>query len=82
MLNKYSITQLLFSVFCFLTISLVHAVGVLDSDLEEGQAQPIREGEKPVIPLDTKDPSYNAWKTLRDFSKDPKREPGPINIQK
>lgn len=32
--------------------------------------------------MDTKDPTYNAWQTLRDFSKDRKREPGPINIQK
>ena len=56
MLNKYSLTQLLFSVFCFFTVSLVQAAGILDSSLEEGQAQPIREGEKPVIPLDTKDP--------------------------
>ena len=48
----------------------------------EGAVAPIREGEKPVIPLDTKDPSYNLWNTLRDFSKDPKREPGPINVQK
>lgn len=56
------------------------AVGLLDSDLET-QA-PIREGEKPVIPLDTKDPSYNLWQKLRDFSKDPTREPGPINVQK
>lgn len=47
----------------------------------EGPAAPIREGEKPVIPLDTKDPSYNAWRKLRDFSKD-KREPGIFNVQK
>ena len=58
----------------------VLAVGLLDSDTEV-QA-PIREGEKAVIPLDTKDPSYNVWQKLRDFSKDPKREPGPINVQK
>ena len=51
-------------------------VGVLDSDAEV-QA-PYRKGEKPVIPLDTKDPTFNAWKKLRDFSKDPKRKPGPI----
>ncbi len=50
------------------------AVGPFDSDAEI-QA-PIREGEKPVIPLDTKDPTYNIWQELRDFSKDPKREPG------
>ena len=58
----------------------VLAVGPFDSDVEI-QA-PIREGEKPVIPLDTEDPSYNAWQQMRDFSQDPKREPGPINIQK
>jgi hypothetical protein len=60
--------------------STSYAVGLLDSD-SEVQA-PIRKGEKPVIPLDTKDPSFNAWQQLRDFSKDPKREPGPINVQK
>jgi len=48
----------------------------------EGKQTPIRKGEKLVIPLDTKDPSYNAWRQLRDFTKDPKREPGIINIQK
>ena len=48
----------------------------------EGPAAPIRKGEKPVIPLDEGDPSYNSWRVLRDFSKDPKREPGIINIQK
>ena len=48
----------------------------------DGQAAPIREGEQAVIPLDTGDPSYNAWRELRDLSEDPKREPGIINIQK
>jgi len=48
----------------------------------EGPTAPIRKGEKPVIPLDEGDPSYNSWRVLRDFSKDPKREPGIINIQK
>ncbi len=48
----------------------------------DGPAAPIREGEQAVIPLDTGDPSYNAWRELRDLSEDPKREPGIINIQK
>ena len=48
----------------------------------EGQVAPIRSGEKPVIPLDEDDPTYNIWRELRDLSKDPKREPGIINIQK
>jgi agmatinase len=48
----------------------------------ELEAVPIREGEEPVIPLDTGDPSYNLWRQLRDLSEDPAREPGIINIQK
>ena len=48
----------------------------------EGQVAPIRSGEKPVIPLDEDDPTYNIWRELRNLSKDPKREPGIINIQK
>ena len=48
----------------------------------EFEAEPIRKGEQPVIPLDKGDPSYEAWRKLRDLSTDPKREPGIINIQK
>lgn len=48
----------------------------------EFDAAPPKDGEKPVIPLDTKDPSYNAWRKLRDLSTDPKREPGIIDLQK
>lgn len=48
----------------------------------ELEASPIRKDERPVIPLDEGDPSYNVWRELRDLSKDPKREPGIINLQK
>lgn len=72
----------LLSIGAVLTTSAVAQVGLLDQGLENASQAPIREGEQPVIPLDTKDPTYNIWNTLRDFSKDPKREPGPINIQK
>ncbi len=50
----------------------VLAVPAMAQDLGheyEMTVAPIREGEKPVIPLDTGDPSYNAWRQLRDFSK-------------
>lgn len=51
-----------------------------DPDDPDQQA-PIRKGEKAVIPLDTKDPSYNLWQTPRDdLSKG--RKPGPIDIQR
>lgn len=73
---KYVIVLLLIA-----TVSTSYAIGLLDQGLESAPA-PIREGEKPVIPLDTKDPTYNIWHTLRDFSKDPKRSPGIINVQK
>ena len=48
----------------------------------EFETGPIREDEKPLIPLDEGDPTYNVWRQLRDLTKDPKREPGIINIQK
>jgi arginase family enzyme len=48
---------------------------------DPGEYAPIREGEKAVIPLDTKDPGYNAWQTTRDDLMKG-REPGPINIQR
>ena len=48
---------------------------------DPGEHAPMREGEKAVIPLDTKDPAYNVWQTTReDLMKG--REPGPINIQR
>jgi len=38
-------------------------------------------GVKPVIPMNTQDPTYDMWKTPRkDLNKG--REPGPINIQR
>ena len=64
-----------------LFVTGAHAQALLGHDLEM-EAAPIREGEQPVIPLDTNDPSYNIWRQLRDLSEDPEREPGIINIQK
>ena len=70
------------------TICLV-ATGILISGLANAQylgheyeleAAPIRPGEEPVIPLDTKDPSYNLWQKLRDMSNDTPREPGIIRL--
>lgn len=54
---------------------------ILDSDVEPDEQAPIREGEKAVIPLDTKDPTYNLWKTYRDDLTEG-REPGLINVQR
>ncbi|MGI9318203.1 MAG: agmatinase family protein [bacterium] len=66
----------------YVGFSLAMLVNAQDLGHEyELKAAPIREGEKPVIPLDTNDPSYNLWRQLRDFSNDPKREPGIINLK-
>ena len=47
----------------------------------EGPGTAVREGEKPVIPLDTKDPSYDAWRTPNpNLGKG--RPPGPIDVQR
>ena len=48
---------------------------------DPGEHAPIKEGEKAVIPLDTKDPAYNLWQTAREGLMKG-REPGPINIQR
>ncbi len=50
----------------------------------EGTQSPIREGEQPVIPLDTEDPTYNAWRTpLPSFEGEREgREPGLVNPQR
>ncbi len=45
-------------------------------------AQQQQEDDRGVIRLDPNDPTLDAWKELRDMSNDPKREPGPINIQR
>jgi len=75
-------TRLTALVAALATSSAALAVGLLDISLEKQGNAPIRDGEEPVIPLNTKDQSYNIWDTLRDTSKDPKREPGIINVQK
>ena len=43
--------------------------------------KPFKEGEKAVIPLDTKDPGYNIWQTPRENLTEG-REPGLIQIQR
>ena len=74
-----AISSLLLILFCLCLAGPAFAqVGLLDNNPEK-QA-PFREGEKPVIALDTEDPTFNVWKQLRDFSKDTPREPGPINV--
>ncbi len=68
----------LFSAFAISTASAQY----FDYDPDDpSQQAPITPGEKPVIPLDTKDPAYNLWQTPRDdLAKG--REPGPISIQR
>lgn len=50
----------------------------------EENAAPIREGEQPVVPLDTQDPSFNAWRTplpsYEGVRED--REPGIVDPQR
>ena len=50
----------------------------------EGTQAPIREGEQPTIPLDTGDPSFNAWRTpLPSFEGNKEgRTPGLVDPQR
>ncbi len=59
------------------TLALAFAVGGLAQ--EESQEKPEDEA---VIRLDGSDPTLNEWKKVRDMSKDVKRDPGPINVQR
>ena len=42
---------------------------------------PAKEGARPVIVLDTSDPTYDLWKLVRDDLAEG-REPGLINVQR
>ena len=75
-----SFTKLLLGAAMGAAIAGVHAQDL--GHEYEFEAAPVYPGEKPVIPLNTDDPTYNVWRQLRDLSKDPKREPGIINVQK
>ncbi|SLN42714.1 Proclavaminate amidinohydrolase [Falsiruegeria litorea R37] len=50
----------------------------------DGKQAPIRDGEQPVIPLATEDPTYNVWRTpLPSFEGEREgREPGIIQTQR
>jgi agmatinase len=58
--------------------SWAQVVGAPDTPDE---VDPIHDDQQPVVRLNPDDPSYNAWKLLReDLSEG--REPGPINVQR
>ena len=63
-------------------VGIAHAQ-VIDStpDRPEEQA-PKKPAQEGWIRLDADDPTFNLWRKLRDTSKDPKREPGPIDVQR
>ena len=57
---------------------------ITTEEFNEADAEELRKlhpGWKPVIPLDTEDPTYNLWQLKRkDLAEG--REPGPLNIQR
>lgn len=58
--------------------AMAQNLGAADTPAEVDK---IDAGEKPVVRLNPKDPSYDVWKKLRDgLGKD--RKPGPINVQR
>jgi formimidoylglutamase len=66
-----------------LAVLLLSAVGNVRAvdDFPKSKLEKKYPGIKPVIPLNTGDPSYDLWKTRRDdLTKG--REPGPINVQR
>lgn len=70
--------RLLLMLFClFFAFSTYAYIDDTPSVTKKGQAE-----DKHKILLNPDDPTFDLWKQLRDTSKDPKREPGPINVQK
>lgn len=63
------------------SMSLLLALSVPLALAQAPSAEKKREDDA-VIRLNEKDPTLNDWKKLRDTSKDPKREPGPIHINR
>jgi arginase family enzyme len=68
-------------VIAVLVIAVPASAQYMGNTFDTDVYEPFKEGEKPIIPLDTKDPGFNAWRTMRDdLSKG--REPGLINVQR
>lgn len=67
--------------FCLLTVP---AFAQTYGHEYEGTQSPIRQGEQPVVPLDTEDPSYNAWRTpLPSYEGEKEgRTPGLVDPQR
>jgi agmatinase len=59
---------------------LVLAFAAIGFTQEPGQEK--KQEDDADTRLDVTDPSLNEWKKIRDMSKDMKREPGPINVQR
>lgn len=51
------------------------AAAIFDDSPEGVENAPAESGQKPVIPLDVEDPTYNLWKKRRD-DLSARREPG------
>src|SRR3990172_12927643 len=62
------------------TLALAFAAGGLAQ--EESQEKPEPSEDEAVIRLDATDPTLDEWKKVRDMSKDVRRDPGPINVQR
>lgn len=76
---RISILALLFAVG-----SATHGAAQVFGSEYDGKQAPIRDGEQPVIPLATEDPTYNVWRTpLESFEGLREgREPGIVQTQR
>ena len=72
----------IFALLALFTVTATSHAQYYEYDPDDPKAPPgLREGEKPIIPMDTNDPGYNVWQTPNpELTKG--REPGLINIQR
>ena len=57
---------------------MAQVIGKADRD---GEIDPIHDDQQPIVQLNPNDPTYNAWKEMREDLAEG-REPGPINVQR
>ena len=77
-----------FSIYIFVSIAFAKDDGPINKALvdaapkEEPAPMPHLDADNPDVILLREDPARDMWREKRDYSKDPKRTPGPVSLQR
>ena len=78
--RKCATMALVFTITCVLLGAMIGVATAFDPKTKKPLIDMVRENPG-AIPLEERDPSLDPRKLFRDPNNNPKREPGPINIQ-